>query len=615
MVMSSEKKPPTRRPRADGVEKEQFNIDSVKNAILDAISKKNKIIPWNSPDGTKSYNIIETKYGFVPIEPVFGQPEKKIWSVPKNPDKQVTSAKFSLGNFHRSLDPAKTRYYKPDHKHMTISEITKKDPAKKKEAKEKPPEKKKEQVQTKLSKEPPAKETLEVAETAPPTDPGAQRGMGFSEEDLQDLQRQVKEQNIVHLSKEERENAEERQEILLKRGIKKSVAQIAEEERTKKEKIPEMGPYEKYIPHMKFDRLDEYDIIHLAFQRPNQHILMPGPTGCGKSLLVKQYMHDHDIPRIMVPCRNEDLDLLGTPHMPEKGVTRFLMGPLPRAMELGIPLQLEEINALPEEATMPLTSALTEGEIYISQIGKTVVAAPGFRIIGTYNPDYAGTFPFNRAVFDRFRGGLIEITYLDPDKEADRFKKLLHGNPATGKPGMNPKVPVTADMLQMLEAMITGIRNLAESKDEAWATSRDVDSFAEWLDSWWRTMYNKEYKDASGTTKKYGPPTDKELETILVSTLGHTDNATYREEIRQQIKQDFPTVAKFWGGTKLPTYKDDIKPAIDRVFLSKGGKFDEEDIIKELEGVSGDFVLDWKDIVDKNIEAWTDQYINEMPEE
>ena len=169
--------------------------------------------------------------------------------------------------------------------------------------------------------------------------------------------------------------------------------------------------------------------------------MLVGPTGSGKSSLVEQVCS-----RINWPCitqsahsRMEMPELVGynlpvTDPVSGDLNTKFVDGPLTRAMRHGFVFVLDEYDALDPAVTVGLHAVMEGRPLVIAEHGGEVIYPhPNFRFVacgntagqGDSNGVYAATMQQNLATLDRFR--VFEVPYLD---EADELTALVEAMPA-----------------------------------------------------------------------------------------------------------------------------------------------------------------------------------------
>lgn len=106
----------------------------------------------------------------------------------------------------------------------------------------------------------------------------------------------------------------------------------------------------------------------------------------------------------------------------EEGATvdHFVAGPIVRAMEAGVPLILDEINAMPPEFLKRLNKIiqLSPGDVFTVQedSGREVTIQPGFVIMATANEKskrYKGVEDLSVEFQNRFGANIVRVSYPD----------------------------------------------------------------------------------------------------------------------------------------------------------------------------------------------------------
>lgn len=119
-------------------------------------------------------------------------------------------------------------------------------------------------------------------------------------------------------------------------------------------------------------------------------LMIKGPTGCGKTRFIQHMAECLGRNLITVSC-NEDTsatDLLGR-HLLVGGETRWVDGPVTRAVREGAFLYLDEIaEARPDALVVIHSLSDHRREIYLDRTGESLAAAPEFMLIVSYNPGY-----------------------------------------------------------------------------------------------------------------------------------------------------------------------------------------------------------------------------------
>jgi nitric oxide reductase NorQ protein len=133
----------------------------------------------------------------------------------------------------------------------------------------------------------------------------------------------------------------------------------------------------------------EEELFHHAW-RARLPLMVKGPTGCGKTRFIQHMAEKTGRPFVTVSC-NEDTsatDLLGR-HLLLGGETRWVDGPVTRAVRLGALLYLDEIAEARADALVVIHS-LTDHrrELFLDRTGETLHAPEEFMLIVSYNPGY-----------------------------------------------------------------------------------------------------------------------------------------------------------------------------------------------------------------------------------
>lgn len=124
--------------------------------------------------------------------------------------------------------------------------------------------------------------------------------------------------------------------------------------------------------------------------RANLPLLLKGPTGCGKTRFVRHMADRLGRPLVTVSC-NEDTsatDLLGR-HLLLDGETKWVDGPVTRALREGAVLYLDEIAEARSDAIVVLHSITDDRRaLFLDRTGESIVAAETFMVVASYNPGY-----------------------------------------------------------------------------------------------------------------------------------------------------------------------------------------------------------------------------------
>jgi nitric oxide reductase NorQ protein len=142
------------------------------------------------------------------------------------------------------------------------------------------------------------------------------------------------------------------------------------------------APYYRTVGH-------ERDVLRRACEE-RLPVLLKGPTGCGKSRLVEAMAHELERPLVTVACNDETsaADLLGR-WLVRGGETVWQDGPVTRAVRTGAVLYLDEVAEAREDVIVVLHPlADHRRELFLDRRDETIVAAPGFQLVASFNPGY-----------------------------------------------------------------------------------------------------------------------------------------------------------------------------------------------------------------------------------
>lgn len=119
-------------------------------------------------------------------------------------------------------------------------------------------------------------------------------------------------------------------------------------------------------------------------------VMLKGPTGCGKTRFVEYMAWRLGRPLVTISC-HDDLtasDLVGRFLIRHDG-TAWQDGPLTRAVREGAICYLDEVVEARQD-TVVVLHPLTDHRrmLPIDKTGETVLAAPGFQLVVSYNPGY-----------------------------------------------------------------------------------------------------------------------------------------------------------------------------------------------------------------------------------
>lgn len=167
------------------------------------------------------------------------------------------------------------------------------------------------------------------------------------------------------------------------------------------------------------------------------NLMLTGPTGCGKTSVIKEIAAVLGRPYVRFNCHGETRvsNLVGMQRPAEKNgvlTLQFNLGDMAVAMKEGYWVLLDEIDAALPSVLFVLQPVLEEGNrtLHIPDTGETIHAHPDFAVFATGNTvgyrsmaraRHAGTHSLNAAFLDRF-GVVIDCDYPDRLEEIERIR-------------------------------------------------------------------------------------------------------------------------------------------------------------------------------------------------
>lgn len=188
----------------------------------------------------------------------------------------------------------------------------------------------------------------------------------------------------------------------------------------------------------------------------NERVFLYGPSGTGKSSLVRQIaaMVKRPVRRVSLNGETSVADFIGHWTVNQNKETVFVKGILPQAMLEGHILQMDEVDAMQPEVGFILQQILEpHGHLLLTDTGEDITPHADFRLVATANTLgfgsdsglYAsGTHVLNFSWLDRW-DVVVNIDYLPEDDEV----KLLHSrHPAIKKDLLRCMVKAAGDLRQ-----------------------------------------------------------------------------------------------------------------------------------------------------------------------
>ena len=195
-----------------------------------------------------------------------------------------------------------------------------------------------------------------------------------------------------------------------------------------------------YTPTINPDYLfhDAMRELVVWFLSPTDPLYVFGPTGSGKSSLVRQVAAKLNYPVFDITGhgRLEFADLAG--HLTvDNGSMRYQYGPLALAMKFGGLFLLNELDLLDPSTAAGLNGVLDGEPLCLPENGGEIIPPhPMFRFVATANTNggadqtglYQGTLRQNLAFMDRF--WLCEVGYPDAEAECKLLQRLTPDLPS-----------------------------------------------------------------------------------------------------------------------------------------------------------------------------------------
>jgi cobaltochelatase CobS len=186
----------------------------------------------------------------------------------------------------------------------------------------------------------------------------------------------------------------------------------------------------------------------------NERVFVHGPSGTGKSTLIRQIaaLTKRPVRRVSLNGETSVSDFVGHWTVNEKKETVFAKGILPQAMLEGYILQLDEVDAMQPEIGFVLQQVLEPGgHLLLTDTGEDVAPHTDFRLVATANTLgfgsdsglYAsGTHTLNFSWLDRWD----VVVHLDFLLAKQEIELLRARHPSIAKPLLTCLVKAAGDL-------------------------------------------------------------------------------------------------------------------------------------------------------------------------
>jgi nitric oxide reductase NorQ protein len=200
------------------------------------------------------------------------------------------------------------------------------------------------------------------------------------------------------------------------------------------------------------------ELVFKSAYRQGLSVVLKGPTGCGKTRFVEAMAHDLERQLITVSCHDDltTADLVGR-FLLEGGETRWVDGPLTRAVREGAICYLDEIVEARQDTTVVLHPlADHRRQLPIERLGIVVDAAPGFCLVVSYNPGYQSVL---KDLKDSTRQRMVAIEFDFPPTGVEEKVVIVESGV---DPGVAAQLVRLAQAIRRLET--GGLREVASTR-------------------------------------------------------------------------------------------------------------------------------------------------------
>jgi nitric oxide reductase NorQ protein len=171
-------------------------------------------------------------------------------------------------------------------------------------------------------------------------------------------------------------------------------------------------------------------ILHEAYKQ-KLFVLIVGPKGTGKTTLVRKFaeMIKKPLYSVNFSLRTKESHLVGATLL-QNGTTKFALGIIPKSMQEGALLYLDEVNTAEADVLIRLDEALDDRrELVLKEAGETITvkAREDWFVIATINPlTHAGTKELPPQLLSRFPVRL-HLDYPPPEIEKEIIRMYVNG--------------------------------------------------------------------------------------------------------------------------------------------------------------------------------------------
>lgn len=188
-------------------------------------------------------------------------------------------------------------------------------------------------------------------------------------------------------------------------------------------------PTEELVAQAQPDYVETGFEVYLEKKLFGSPLLLKGPKGAGKTMAIEKVLADRGICMVRHPCTEDDTarHLFGSRRIDGD----FQLGPVTAAIDVAntegaCALILEEINALSPRTQKALNSVTDyRREVQLAGIGMSfrVKGDAQLWVVGTANPNYAGTYDLNEDLVSRFT--MVDVGYMSEQQETEALLKVF----------------------------------------------------------------------------------------------------------------------------------------------------------------------------------------------